>query len=169
MEHDVEANSEQLSPTEVNLCSRKYDLHHNPKPNCNDDNRYYFTNLSRYGTRNNYVLHTWILEKWYGTLTYLHKKLLVSLMEHHRFARFSVLVFFQNAEIETPFSRNTHQVYASMPYGALPETFLNIPKGLATDTIRNTYKLFLVFRGYFLATYSRTTQLCKVTTGYIHS
>ena len=36
MEPDAEANSEQLSPTGVNSGSTKYDIRHNPKPNCND-------------------------------------------------------------------------------------------------------------------------------------
>ena len=40
MEPDVEAISEQLSPTDVNTRSTKYDLRHNPRPNCNDDYRY---------------------------------------------------------------------------------------------------------------------------------
>ena len=40
IEPDVEASSEQLSPTEVNPGSTKYGLRQNPKPNCNDDYRY---------------------------------------------------------------------------------------------------------------------------------
>ena len=39
MEPDAEANSEQLSPTDVNHRCEKFDLPHNPKPNCNDDYR----------------------------------------------------------------------------------------------------------------------------------
>ena len=40
MDSNVEANSQQLDPTDVNPRSTKYDLRHNPKPNCNDDYRY---------------------------------------------------------------------------------------------------------------------------------
>ena len=69
VEPDAEANSEHLSPTDVNLRNKKHDLTHNPEPNCNDDYRYQVTNLSRYGTRNKYVHYTWILEKCYATLT----------------------------------------------------------------------------------------------------
>ena len=36
MEPDAEANPEQPSPTDVNPRSTKYDLCHNPKPNCKD-------------------------------------------------------------------------------------------------------------------------------------
>ena len=40
MEPDAEANSETLSPTDVNPRSTKYDLRHNPQPKCNYDYRY---------------------------------------------------------------------------------------------------------------------------------
>ena len=40
VEPDAETNSEQLSPTNVNPRSTKYDLRQNSKPNCNDDCRY---------------------------------------------------------------------------------------------------------------------------------
>jgi len=40
MEPDAETSSEQISPTDTNPRSTKYDLRHNPKPNCNDDYRY---------------------------------------------------------------------------------------------------------------------------------
>ena len=49
---------------------------------------------------------------------------------------------------------------------ALPETFLEIPKSLATNAIRITYKLSLILCRYILATNLSTTQLCKMTTGY---
>ena len=39
MEPDAEAGTEQISPTDNNPRSTKYDLRHNPKPNCNDDYR----------------------------------------------------------------------------------------------------------------------------------
>ena len=39
-EPDAEASSEQLSPTDINPRSTKYDPGHCPKPNCNDDYRY---------------------------------------------------------------------------------------------------------------------------------
>ena len=39
MEPDAEANSEQLSPADVNPRSTNYDLRHKPKPKCNDDYR----------------------------------------------------------------------------------------------------------------------------------
>ena len=65
MEPDAEVNSEQLNPSDINPRSTKYDLPHNPKAKFNEDYRYWITILSR----NNYVHHTWILEKCYGTLT----------------------------------------------------------------------------------------------------
>ena len=40
MEPDEEESLEQLSPTDINPSRTKYDLRHNPKPNCNDDYRY---------------------------------------------------------------------------------------------------------------------------------
>ena len=40
MEHDVETSSEQPGISPTNPHSSKYNLHHNPKPNCNDDYRY---------------------------------------------------------------------------------------------------------------------------------
>ena len=39
MEPDAEVNVEPLSPTDINTRSTKYNLRHNPKPNCNDDYR----------------------------------------------------------------------------------------------------------------------------------
>ena len=40
MEPDVETNSEQPNNCSTNTSSAKNNLHHNPKPNCNDDYRY---------------------------------------------------------------------------------------------------------------------------------
>ena len=40
MEPDVETSSEQLQNNPTNPRSSKYNLRHNPKPNCNDDYRY---------------------------------------------------------------------------------------------------------------------------------
>ena len=40
MQPDAEAGVEQLDPTPTNTRSSKYDLRHNPKPNCKDDYRY---------------------------------------------------------------------------------------------------------------------------------
>ena len=40
MEPDVETNSEQPNSNPTNHGSSKYNLRHNPKPNCNDDYRY---------------------------------------------------------------------------------------------------------------------------------
>ena len=37
---DTDTSEEQLDPTPTNPRSSKYDLRHNPKPNCNDDYRY---------------------------------------------------------------------------------------------------------------------------------
>ena len=37
---DAETNSEQLSPTNANLRSKKHDLLHNPRPKCNEDDRF---------------------------------------------------------------------------------------------------------------------------------
>ena len=41
MEPDAEKNSEQLSPTDANPRSTKFDLRHNPKPICNDYRHYF--------------------------------------------------------------------------------------------------------------------------------
>ena len=40
MELDVESSSEQLENSPTNPRSSKYNLRHNPKPNCNDDYRH---------------------------------------------------------------------------------------------------------------------------------
>ena len=40
MQPDADAGVEQLDPTPTNPRSSKYDLLHNPKPNCNGDYRY---------------------------------------------------------------------------------------------------------------------------------
>ena len=40
MQPDADTNVEQPDPTPTNPRSSKYDLRHNPKPNCNDDYRY---------------------------------------------------------------------------------------------------------------------------------
>ena len=40
MEPDVESSSEQEENSPTNSRSSKYNLRHNPKPNCNDDYRY---------------------------------------------------------------------------------------------------------------------------------
>ena len=37
---DADMSVEQLDPMPTNPRSSKYDLRHNPKPNCNDDYRY---------------------------------------------------------------------------------------------------------------------------------
>ena len=40
MQPDADNSVEQINPTPTNPRSSKYDLRHNPKPNCNDDYRY---------------------------------------------------------------------------------------------------------------------------------
>ena len=40
MEPDIETSSEQQENSPANPRSFKYNLRHNPKPNCNDDYRY---------------------------------------------------------------------------------------------------------------------------------
>ena len=40
MQPDADTNVEQIDPTPTNPRSSKYDLRHNPKPNCNDDYSY---------------------------------------------------------------------------------------------------------------------------------
>ena len=40
MQPDVDNSVEQIDPTPTNPRSSKYDLRHNPRPNCNDDYRY---------------------------------------------------------------------------------------------------------------------------------
>ena len=86
-----------------------------------------------------------VLRNGYGTFTYPPTKLLVPLLEQHSIANNSALVIFQIAEIQTTRSRNTYLAYPSMPYGALPETFPEFPRILATDGIRSTYKVSLIF------------------------
>ena len=46
MEPDAEASLVKPNPTNANPRSTKFDLRHNPKLNCNDDNRYYTSSLS---------------------------------------------------------------------------------------------------------------------------
>ena len=107
-----------------------------------------------------------VLRSGYGTLTYPTTKPLAPFLEQHSITRNSVLRFFQIAETQTLCSRNTYLLYPSMSSRALPEAFLKSPKVVTTDTKQSTYKLSPKFRGYTLATYSNTTQLCEVTTGY---
>ena len=40
MQPDADNSVEQIDPTPANPRSSKYDLRHNPRPNCNDDYRY---------------------------------------------------------------------------------------------------------------------------------
>ena len=40
MQPDADNSVEQIDPTPTNPCSSKYDLRHNPRPNCNDNSRY---------------------------------------------------------------------------------------------------------------------------------
>ena len=40
MQPDADTGVEQTDPTPTNPRSSKYDLRHNPRPNCNDDYRY---------------------------------------------------------------------------------------------------------------------------------
>ena len=40
MQPDADTSVEQPDPTPTNLRSSKYDLRHDPKPNCNDGYRY---------------------------------------------------------------------------------------------------------------------------------
>ena len=86
-----------------------------------------------------------VLGNAYGAPTYRTTELLVSLLEQHRIASHSVLVTFENAEIQTTRSRNTYLVYPSVSSGALPETILKNPKMGATDTMRSTCKLSRMF------------------------
>ena len=79
-----------------------------------------------------------VLRNVHGAPTYRPRKLLVSPLEQHRITSNLALEIFQIAEIQTPRSKNTYLVYPSMSSGALPETFLEIPRTLATDAIRNT-------------------------------
>ena len=40
MQPDADTSVDQIGPTPTNPRSSKYDLRHNPRPNCNDDYRY---------------------------------------------------------------------------------------------------------------------------------
>ena len=57
MQSDADTNVEQLDPTPTNPRSSKYDLRHTPKPNCNDDYRYWICQATVYGT------HTYTFRK----------------------------------------------------------------------------------------------------------
>ena len=61
MDHDTQPDEdttvEQLDPTPTNPRRSKYDLRHNPKPNCNDDYRYWLCQITFYGT------HTYTFRK----------------------------------------------------------------------------------------------------------
>ena len=54
---DADMGVEQLDPMPTNPRRSKYDLCHNPKPNCNDDYRYLFCPATFAGT------HTYIFRK----------------------------------------------------------------------------------------------------------
>ena len=94
-------------------------------------------------------------------------KLPVSRQGQHRILENWRQVISSITNTDNPRSRKSHLVYPNMPYGALPATTLRITKCLTPDTIRSTYELCFLLWGYFLATYSTNTQLCKVRTGYI--
>ena len=66
MEPDADTSVEQPSPTPTNLLILKYVLRQNPKPNCNDDFRYWTFILSNYGLTNAYVHFPEILGTCYG-------------------------------------------------------------------------------------------------------
>ena len=69
-----------------------------------------------------------VLRNDYGAPTYRRTKLLVSLLEQNRIASNLALEIFQNAEIQTPPSRNIYLLYPSMSSRALAETFLKVPR-----------------------------------------
>ena len=54
---DADLSLEQLDPTSTNPRSSKYDLRHNPEPNCNDFYRYWLCQTTAYGT------HTYTFRK----------------------------------------------------------------------------------------------------------
>ena len=105
MEPDADASSEQLSPTNVNLRGRKYDLRHNPKPNCNDNYRYkMYKSVSLWYPEQLRIANVdfeKVQRNAYGALTNLATKLPASLLEQHRIASLSILLIFQIAEIDT--------------------------------------------------------------------
>ena len=68
LESDVESKMEKNNPSRANTCSKKYDLLHNPKPNCNDDYTNWIPNLTKYDLRIAYVHFMGILKKCYGTI-----------------------------------------------------------------------------------------------------
>ena len=57
MQPDADTSVEQLDPTPIHPSSSKHDLRHNPKPNCNDDNRYSLCSTTVYAT------HTYTFRK----------------------------------------------------------------------------------------------------------
>ena len=50
MQPDADTSVEQTDPTPTNPRSSRFDLRHNPKPNCNDDYRYWPCPTTVYGT-----------------------------------------------------------------------------------------------------------------------
>ena len=79
-----------------------------------------------------------VLRNAHGAPTYRPTKLLVSPTEQHRNTSNLTLEIFQIAEIQTPRSRNNYLMYPSMFSETLPETFLEIPRILATDAMWST-------------------------------
>ena len=57
MQPDADTSVKQLDPTPTNPRSSKYDLRHSPKPNFNDDNRYWLRQTTVLGT------HTYTFRK----------------------------------------------------------------------------------------------------------
>ena len=153
MEPDAEVGSVQLSPTNVNPRSIKYDLEYDKYATILSQIAMMITDnklqlclgmvpgTTTYTTRGFWKSATEGLRSTYVPTQKTHKTPSITSGTASE-ASHSVVLIFQIAEIETSYSRNTYPVYPSMPYGALPETFPKTPKILATDTTRSTYKLF---------------------------
>ena len=126
MQPDADNSVEQINPTPTNPRSSKYDLRHNPKPNCNDDYRYYIVSqpwcASGTTTDTKFDFEK-ALRNTSGAHPRSPTKLLIPLLEQHSITSKSPLVIFKITEIQTPRSRTTYLVYPSMS----PEHFRRHP------------------------------------------
>ena len=120
MQPDADNSVEQIDPTPTNSRSSKYDLRHNPRPNCNDDYRYWIVSLPWFvsGATTDTKCGFWesATDHIRSPYTFTYK-IQMPFLEQRSITSNSILVFFQIAEFQTPRSRTTHPVYPSMSPG----------------------------------------------------
>ena len=126
MQPDADNTLEQIDPTPTDPRSSKYDLRHNPRPNCNDDYRYWIVSLRWCvsGTTTDTKCGFWesATDHMRSPYTFIYK-LQMPFQEQRSITSNSNLVIFQIAEFQTPRYRTTHTVYPSMS----PERFRRHP------------------------------------------